>query len=68
MKLHRYDYENIDGEMKRVRKDQIYLWAGVRIETGEVEMNDLRAFDDELEDLCDGWEWRKLILSDNEKD
>lgn len=60
--LHRYDYENQNGEMKRVRKDEIYAWAAVKAETGEVDMDDLRQFDDELEPLASGWEWHKFTL------
>lgn len=61
--LHRYDYEeDQSGRMERVRKDEVYAWAAVKTDTGEVDVSDIRPFDDELESLVAGWEWRKFNL------
>jgi DUF1365 family protein len=67
--LHRYDYETQNGERHRVRKDEIYAWVAVQTETGEVDLDDIRQWDDDLEPLAQGWEWRKfnLILA-NDRD
>jgi hypothetical protein len=66
--LHRYDYKTQNGKRHRVRKDEIYAWAAVQTETGEVDLDDIRQFDDELESLAPGWEWRKfnLFLANNQ--
>ena len=69
MILHRFDYEDQDGKSVRVRKDEIYAWAAVNTKTGEVELGDIHECDDELQQLCPGWEWKRftLTLSDNVK-
>ena len=69
MKLHRHDYENQDGKMVRVRKDEIYVWAAVNMTTGEVELDDIPMFDDQLSTLSEPWQWKRftLTLSDNDK-
>jgi len=53
--------------MVRVRKDEIYAWAAVNTLTGEVELEDIPMFDDQLSTLDAPWEWRRftLTLSDN---
>jgi len=65
MKLFRYDYElDSDGySSERVVKDQIYGWCAVNTDTGEVDLEDFRQFDDELEELTNGWEWKKFNLT-----
>lgn len=61
-KLHRYDYDELDGKLVRVRKDVLYAWAAVNLNTGEVDIEDVRQYDDELEVLNPGWEWVKFNL------
>jgi hypothetical protein len=61
-KLFRYDYENQNGGRERIRKNEIYVWASVNLQTGEVDTEDLREFDDELQALTPNWEWRKFTL------
>jgi hypothetical protein len=61
--LHRFDYENIDGKMVRVLKREIFGWMPVNTITGEVECTDFRQFDDELETLSNGWEWKRFTLA-----
>ena len=63
MKLHRYDFENQDGKMVRVRKDEIYAWVPVNTKTGEVDMDDVHQFDDELEELHGRWKWMRFALT-----
>lgn len=63
MELHRYDFEEVDGNLVRVRRDEIYVWTPVNTETGEVELDDIRRFDDELEPLTDGREWRRFTMT-----
>ena len=67
MTLHRHDYENQDGKMVRVRKDEIYVWAAVNMTTGEVELDDMPIFDDQLSTLSEPWQWKRftLTVSDN---
>lgn len=64
--LHRYDYKNENGKLVEVRKEEVYVYTPVNVRTGEVELEDIRKFDDELETCNENWEWRKfnLILSE----
>ena len=53
------------GVMGGVKTHDLFVWAGVHIETGEVCM-EVREFDDELQVLCDGWEWQRFrLIPDN---
>lgn len=63
MNLFRYDYENIGGYLERVRKDDIYVWAVTNITTGEVDLETITQYDDELGPLVKGWEWKKFTLT-----
>lgn len=63
MKLYRYDYENQDGKIVRVRNDEIYAWAVVNTTTGEVDLGEVCEFDDDLRELCPGWEWMRFNLT-----
>lgn len=61
-KLHRHDYENIDGKMVRVQRDEIYIWAAVNTETGEVDLEDVQQYNDDLRMLDKGWEWKRFTM------
>ena len=63
MTLHRFDYENQDGQMVKVRKDEIYVWAAVNTDTGEVELDDIPIFDDQLSTLNHPWRWERFTLT-----
>lgn len=60
--LHRYDYVEVGGKRERTRVDKVYVWAAVHTPTGEVELDDVREFDDQLKDLVEGFEWRKFRM------
>jgi len=62
MKLHKYEYRQIDGKPQKVKQETIHIWVPVKTATGEVELDNIHEYDDELEDLADGWEWRKLQI------
>jgi len=48
--------------MEHVRAPDLFVWACVNTNTGQVEM-DAQPYDDELSnDLVDGWEWRRFRL------
>ena len=63
MQLHRYDYDEIDGKMVRVRRDEIYVWSPVNMETGEVSMEEPQQFNDGLRPLAKGWEWKRFTMT-----
>lgn len=63
MNIHRYKYEHPNGHAMRVRSDEVYGWAAVKTETGEVDLESFQQFDDELRKLTDGWEWRRFTLT-----
>jgi len=46
--------------MKKIEPD--YVWAAVNVKTGEIEKDGLHEFDDNLNELVDGWEWEKVYL------
>ena len=61
--LWRSDYEEQDGKMVGIQTPNLFVWACVHAPTGQVEMTDLRPFDDELgEELVAGWAWRRFRL------
>lgn len=66
MKMHRYDYDTVDGKMVEVKCDEIYAWAAVDTKTGEVELGDIRQFDDNLEPLALGWKWVRFTMTPSE--
>lgn len=65
MKLHTYGYDTVDGNLVRVRRDEIYFWSPVNMETGEVEDEQ---FNDNLEPIESPWKWKrfKLVLAEEE--
>jgi hypothetical protein len=64
MEFWRTDYPVVDGKYQDgVKSSRLSVWAPVRIATGEVDMDNLHVWDDDLTDLCDGWEWREFVLS-----
>lgn len=60
--LWRYDYEDQHGKMVPIRSNEVYAWAPVNTKTGQVEMCDLRRYDDSLEKLAEDWEWCRFTL------
>ena len=65
-KLFRYDYISVNGKLERIKTEHIYAWVPINILTGEVELDDVRKFDDDLEPLSEGWEWRKVSIKEGD--
>jgi len=65
LKLHTYGYDTVDGNLVRVRRDEIYFWSPVNMETGEVE---LEQFNDNLKPILEPWKWQKfkMVLAEEE--
>ena len=63
MNIHRYKYEHPKGYPMRVHSDEVYGWAAVKIETGEVNLESFQQFNDELCKSADGWEWKRFTLT-----
>jgi hypothetical protein len=61
VKLFRYDYDVRDKMRNRIQTSNLFVWLPVH-DSGEVDMGGIREFDDELHDLCEGWEWKKFRL------
>jgi hypothetical protein len=60
--LFRIDYQSVDGKLAEVRTTSLFVWAAVDTETGQVYVDDIKEFDDELNKLSSGYEWRKFRL------
>jgi len=61
--LFRIDYDEVDGKLVRTVNSEIYAWLPVNTETGEVELEMLRKFDDQLTELDAPWQWVRFILT-----
>lgn len=50
--------------MEPATAGDLFVWAAVNNQTGEVEMDSIHPYDDELsnEDLAESWEWRRFRL------
>ncbi len=59
--LWRTDYEVRNDRYERVTCKP-FVYAAVNYETGEVEMDDLQQFDDQLPQLATPWVWRKFRM------
>ena len=66
--LFRTDYKDVDGIMKSFKTNEIYVWCAVNKSTGEVELEDVRQFDDELDRLNGDWKWQKFYLNTRPND
>jgi hypothetical protein len=53
---------NWEEEMWKMEKVAPAIWAAVEIETGKIDGEDMRQHNADLEELAEGWEWRKFIL------
>lgn len=60
--LYRIDFEDKDGKMVEVKKDEIYGWVPVHKSTGRVDLSDFQQWDDGLYSLSPEWEWRRFTL------
>lgn len=61
--LFRAAWEERDGKMEPLQATDLFVWAYVNTKTGEVEMTEIQAFDDDLcGNLVEGWEWRRFRL------
>ena len=61
--LFRAAWEERDGKMEPLQATDLFVWACVNTKTGEVEMTEIQAFDDDLcGNLVEGWEWRRFRL------
>jgi hypothetical protein len=60
--LFRTDYQSVDGRLVEVKTTSLFVWAAVDTETGKVYVDDIKEFDDELDKLSSGYEWRKFRL------
>ena len=60
--LYRIDYQSVDGKLVEVKTTSLFVWAVVDTETGQVYIDDIKEFDDELKRLSSGYEWRKFRL------
>lgn len=62
MKLHTTNYREEDGRLVEYETDELFVWAAV-CKDGRVDMLSVQTDSDELGELVDGWEWKKLRLS-----
>lgn len=64
MKLQIY----INGKLVPVPQNEIYLWAPVHTETGEVSVDDIEQFDTIREPIEFPWKWQKfkMVLAEEE--
>ena len=61
--LWRTAFKNVDGKRESVKSTNLFVWACVNAKTGQVEVSEVRAYNDELDaDLVEGWEWRRFRL------
>jgi hypothetical protein len=61
--LWRTIYKNINGKIESENSTDLFVWTCVNTKTGQVEVEEVRAYDDELDaDLVEGWEWRRFRL------
>jgi len=67
MDLHRYDYKDEGGTLMKFRSSEIYVWAVVDTETGEVGLDDIHRFDDGLYSLNAPYEWRRFTMTLSDK-
>lgn len=49
--------------MVKVMREEIYVWTPLNITTGEVPLDEVERFDDQLKPLAEGWEWRRFTLT-----
>ena len=61
MKHYMQEPEDWSKEMWKMNEVEPAVWVPVEIETGRIEA-DFHQFDDDLTELCDGWEWRRFLL------
>ncbi len=59
--LWRNDYEVRDGVWTQ-KTCKPYVYAAVNYETGEIDMESLNEFGDDLRELATPWVWRKFRL------
>lgn len=55
-------FKNVDGKIESENSTELFVWAPVNIKTDEVEVEEIQVYDDELNDLEEGWEWRRFRL------
>ena len=60
--LYRTEYQSVDGRLVEVKTTNLFVWAAIDTETGQVYVDDIKEFDDELKKLSSGYEWRKFRL------
>ena len=51
----------------KFRSSEIYVWAVVDTETGEVGLDDIHRFDDGLYSLNAPYEWRRFTMTLSDK-
>ena len=49
--LWRTIYQNINGKMESENSTNLFVWACVNAKTGQVEVEEVRAYDDELDQI-----------------
>jgi len=52
----------LPNSLEHEKNHDLHLWAGVFTKTGEVEMDDFRDSEDDLDELIDGWKWQRFRL------
>ena len=60
--LFRADWKFENGMRSRVKSKDLFVWAVVHTESGEVDMTDLTKWEDGQYSLGEGYEWRKFRL------
>jgi len=60
--LYRTEYQSADGKLVEVKTTSLFVWAAIDTKTGKVYVDDIKEFDDELDALSSGYEWRKFRL------
>jgi hypothetical protein len=60
--LFRTQYPVVDGKIVETQTPDLFVWATVDTKTGNVDITDVQPFDDELDELRPGYEWRRFRL------
>ena len=60
--LFRVEYRPVDGRFVKEKSSDLFVWAVVNSDTGEVNVAFIEPWEDKLRKVADGYEWRKFRL------
>ena len=60
--LYRVEYRPVDGRFVKEKSSDLFVWAVVNSDTGEVNVAFIEPWEDKLRKVADGYEWRKFRL------